>query len=107
MASYEEEEGYKEDDEYAADYAENYDESRCQQFALDCCGRCVWLTFAFFLIAWIAHSFSLPKPDQYSTENWDLMPHFAKTLIWRSIAHHTEPWQEWHNSLPPPPPSYS
>ena len=39
-------------------------------------------------------------------EHWDLAPAFSKTLIWMSLAHHTEPWQEhWRRSAPPPPPN--
>ena len=125
------------DEEYAEEYeettgeiSEDYTESKCFQCWTRACGRCCWLTLVWCLIAWAVHSIVLSAPDPCFLEvldaqknnrpvecsqedidngraHWDLAPAFSKTLMWMSLAHHTEPWQEhWDRSAPPPPPNF-
>ena len=110
--------------------AEEYAESKYYQCCTRCCGRCWFLVLMFCIVAWIVHSLVLAEPDPCflevlaaSRENravqcsqadldagrahWDLAPSFSKTLMWMSLAHHTDPWQEhWQRSAPPPPPNF-
>ena len=127
MASYEE---YDEEAE-KPEYAEEYRETKSFQCCARCCGRCWFLTLCFCIIAWIAHSIILASPDpcflaalraeQQGVDNyectqadvdagqahWDLAPRYTKTLIWMSMAHHTDGWKEhWERSAPPPPPDF-
>ena len=125
------------DGEYTEEYeetkgqiAEDYTETKCFQCCARCAGRCWWLTLIWCLVAWAVHSIVLSQPDpcflnsleaaqrgeeyvcsQEDIDNgqahWELAPAFSKTLMWMSIAHHTEPWQEhWDRSAPPPPPDF-
>jgi len=103
----EEKEQPGEEDEYEHEIADEYGETKCYQFRLDCCGRCCWLLLGFCIVAWVAHSISLGMPGDADAERWHLLPNFAKSLIWRTIAHHTEPWKAWKQSFPPPPPSFA
>lgn len=127
MASFDDQEyGTTESDSIAKEY----DESSSYQGCVRCCGRCWFLTLVFCTVAWIAHSIVLAQPDPCFNEilearkvgrdplcsdedilagraHFDLAPAFSKTLIWMSMAHHTEPWQEhWRRSAPPPPPNF-
>ena len=76
-----------------------YTESKNFQSCAKCCGCSMWLFFGFCTIAWIFHAIRVPGAPSDA-------PPFSKTLIWLSIAHHTDAWQEWQESLPPPPPSF-
>lgn len=109
----EEFEGVEESKDY--DDVPEYDEGRCYQFTLRCCGNCCWLIMGFCIVAWVTHSFVFAQPDycfhEYvdayrenrapncgpeqlaaEREHWDLAPAFSKSLIWMGIAHHTDPW---------------
>lgn len=123
-------EEYGADEEFASEIPEQYDEGRCYQWCVRFSGRCWFLTLVFCTIAWIAHSWVLAEADPCfhdwleavkngrdpdcsdediiaGRQHFDLAPAFSKTLIWMSMAHHTEPWQEhWRRSAPPPPPNF-
>ncbi len=109
---------------------EDYYESKCFQCWTRACGRCWWILLAWCLLAWGVHAIAVAQPDpcfmevlaasredrpvdcteediKAGREHWDLAPAFSKSLIWISMAHHTEPWQEhWRRSAPPPPPNF-
>lgn len=113
------------------DVAFEYDESRCYQTSVRCLGQCCWLFVGFVIVAWIVHWFAVASADpcfveyvradradeepncspeqlQAERERFELAPAFSKSLIWMSIAHHTEPWKEWwERSAPPPPPIFA
>ena len=125
MASYYDEEGGD-----SEEYAEEYTESKLFQCCARCCGRCWLIVLVFCSVAWAVHALVLAEPDPCFLEvleaqqtgravdcsdddiaagrqHWDLAPAFSKTLMWMSLAHHTEPWQEhWQRSAPPPPPNF-
>lgn len=120
----------EEDADASADYPKEYTESKSFQCCARCAGRCWFLTLCFCIIAWITHSIVLAAPDPCfvevldaqkanrpvecsdedianGREHWDLAPAFSKTLMWMSLAHHTDPWQDhWQRQAPPPPPNF-
>jgi len=107
-----------------------YSETGCFQCYTRACGRCWWITLVFCVFAWIVHSFSVAQPDpcfraayeaerdnkpytctkenqQNGERHWELAPSYTKTLLWMSIAHHTDGWKDhWERSAPPPPPDF-
>jgi hypothetical protein len=79
-----------------------YKESRALQCCLRCAGGGCWILLGLCTVAWIAHSISIEGSSSLSDA-----PAFSKTLIWRSLAHHTVAWEEWQGSVSPPPPSFT
>ena len=78
-----------------------YKEGKLLQCCLRCTGSGCWIVFGLCMVAWITHSISVEGTSSISDA-----PAFSKTLIWRSLAHHTEEWSEWHDSVSPPPPGF-
>ena len=64
-------------------------------------GTVCWIFLGFCTFAWFAHSVQIEGDSSVSG-----MPNYAKSLIWRSIAHHTDAVQEWRSSVSPPPPAW-
>ena len=79
-----------------------YREWRSVQCFLRCCGGGVWILLGFFSVAWIAHAWDVGRDGALESA-----PEFAKSLIWRSLAHHTDAYNEWIGSNPSPPPTFS
>ena len=77
---------------------EEYSESDCETQTVRNTGACLWILLGLCTISWIFHAF----PVMGTTDT----PAFAKSLIWSSIAHHTDVWQNAMNAFPPPPPSF-
>ena len=73
-----------------------YTESRYGQCCLRCCGGACWLLLGLCIVAWVAHSIPVGGVAD--------APAFSKSLLWRSIAHHTDTWQDWATATTPPPP---
>lgn len=107
------------------DFPKKYYESTCFQCCTRACGRCWWMTLIFCVLAWVVHSMAWAEADpceetiQWNNgddpcspdvrtarqAHWDLAPAYSKTLLWMSLAHHTEPWDEhWNRGTSPPPP---
>lgn len=84
------------------DVPREYKEGRLQQCCLRCCGNACWVVLALCIVAWVTHSFAVEGTSSLADA-----PAFSKTLIWRSLAHHTDAWDEWKTSVSPPPPSFS
>lgn len=74
--------------------------------ALQCClrfsGGLCWILTGLWLVAWFVHSLPASAISGLSGA-----PAFSQTLIWRSVAHHTAPWDNWRAATPPPPPSFT
>ena len=92
------------EDEYyddAPDHAppREYVENRYFQCCLRSCGGACWVLLGLCIVAWVAHSFAVGSVAD--------APAFSKTLIWMSLAHHTDTWQNWQATTPPPPPDFA
>ena len=106
---------------------QRYDESRLYQQCLRCCGACCCVLVFLCVFSWILAFVYLAQPTycfraaieaaeknepfectseaiQAERSHFELMPQFAKSLLWQSIAHHTEPYQAWYSRTAPPPP---
>ena len=78
-----------------------YVEGKCLQCQLRLWGTCCWVFLGFCAFAWTVHSFQIAGSSSISEA-----PSFSKSLIWRSMAHHTDAWQDWQSSYSPPPPAW-
>jgi len=115
------------EEEVTAEFPEEYNETKCFQCCTRTCGRCWWMTLIFCVLAWVVHAMAWAEADpceetiQWSNgedpctpevrnaaqARWDLAPAYGKTLLWMSLAHHTEAWHEhWERGTPPPPPDF-
>mgnify|MGYP006130689977 CR=1 FL=1 len=75
-----------------------YTESACTTHSVRCFGSCFYVLFGLVATAWVFHAFPVASIDA---------PAFARSLIWMSIAHHTDAWkQESSAQNSPPPPSF-
>ena len=78
---------------------EEYFESDCETQSVRNTGAIIWVVLGLCAVSWVFHSF----PVMGTTDT----PSFAKSLIWASIAHHTDAWQgAMASSSSPPPPSF-
>ena len=84
-----------------ADVPREYKEGKCTQCCLRCCGNTCWVVFGLCVVAWVANGIAIQGGSSLSGA-----PAFSKTLLWRSLAHHTDRWDEWQQSIPPPPPEF-
>ena len=104
-----------------------YDETRCYQQSLRCMGGCCCICVFLSIFSWFLVFFYLAQPTHCfrarleaedlelpfdctaeviaaEKEHWELLPAYAKSLLWSSIAHHTKPYQDWSQVTAPPPP---
>ena len=75
-----------------------YDETDCERSTVKACGNLCCVFLGLCVLSWFVHSI----PVQTITDN----PPFANSLLYLSIAHHTNQWQDAQNSVSPPPPSF-
>ena len=92
-------------DEFVVDDPEpprEYKESRATQCCLRCAGGGCWIVLGLCIVAWVAHSVSIEGSSSLSDA-----PAFSKTLLWRSLAHHTDAWTDAYLAVSPPPPGFT
>ena len=83
MAEYEEEE----EQGFSTEPAPlGYIESKCQRVTVRCCGAGCFVFLGMLTLAWITHAIPVADADA---------PSFARSLIWMSLAHHTDTWKDW------------
>ena len=75
-----------------------YRESDAQRACVRCCGAFCFVCIGLLSLSYWAHSVPIVSVSD--------APPFARSLIWSSLAHHTEAWQSWQSGLAPPPPSF-
>ena len=75
-----------------------YDETDCERSTVKACGNLCCVFLGLCALSWFVHAI----PVQTITDN----PPFANSLLYLSIAHHTNQWQDAQNSVSPPPPSF-
>lgn len=76
----------------------SYYESECETTAVRSCGACCCVLLGVLILSWVVHAI----PVSTVTD----IPPFARSMIWMSIAHHTEPWQAAKQGHSPPPPAF-
>lgn len=75
---------------------EEYSESTCETQTVRYTGAVFWVFLGFCSVSLLIYT----SPVLGVSDS----PHFARTLLWGSIAHHTDTWQG--DRPPPPPPSF-
>lgn len=88
---------FDDEEEEFSKQAEGYRETACQTTAVKCCGSSCCVFLGLLIVAWVFHAIPVASITD--------APAFARSLIWVSIAHHTDGWKEWQLA-PPPPPSF-
>ena len=75
-----------------------YYETECETTSVRCCGALCCVLLGLFSLAWIVHAI----PVSTVTD----IPPFARSMIWMSLAHHTDAWRDAQGAYPPPPPQF-
>ena len=88
-------------DDDGGDAPREYKEGRCQQCCLRCLGASCWVFFGLCVVAWVAGGWRVEGSSSLAGA-----PSFARSLLWRSLAHHTGAWDRWEGSISPPPPVF-
>lgn len=77
---------------------EGYYESDCERGVVRCCGAGFCIVMGMLSLSWALHAFPVATVSD--------VPAFARSLIWMSIAHHTDAWAAYQAGVPPPPPQF-
>ena len=77
---------------------DEYYETECETHSIRYTGMFIWMVLCLSALSILVHSW----PIMGTTDT----PRFARSLIWASIAHHTDAWKGSMGALPPPPPSF-
>jgi hypothetical protein len=75
-----------------------YEETDRERSCVKGCGVFWCLFLGMCVLSWIVHAI----PVQTISD----IPPFANSLLYLSIAHHTDQWKEAQNSVSPPPPMF-
>ena len=86
------------DEESGKVIPEEYNEGACVTQSVRNLGSFCWWFWCMCALSWLLHSFQL-YPDSEA-------PAFASSLLYRSIAHHTDTWQDARASIAPSPPRF-
>lgn len=92
-------EGAEFDDEQgtATDRPE-HKESDFETTTVRCCGAACCIILGICGLAWLVHAIPVATISD--------VPNFARSMIWMSLAHHTDQWQNIQKSYSPPPPAF-
>jgi hypothetical protein len=85
----------------ASEYApelDGYQESDFETTAVRCCGACCMVFLGVVALSWIVHAIPVSTVSD--------IPAFARSMIWMSIAHHTDAWKISMGQVSPPPPAF-
>ena len=75
-----------------------YEETECERSTVKACGNVCFIFLGLCLLSWFVHAI----PVQTITD----IPPFANSLLYISIAHHTNQWEDDQNRVSPPPPMF-
>jgi hypothetical protein len=77
---------------------DGYQESACETTTVRCCGSFCMILTGILLLSWIVHAIPVATVSD--------IPPFARSMIWMSIAHHTDAWRDAQGLISPPPPAF-
>ena len=83
--------------EYVPD-SRGYQESGFETTMVRCCGGCCLILIGLCVLAWVVHAIPVATIND--------IPPFARSLIWMSLAHHTDAWKIQQGGVSPPPPAF-
>ena len=75
-----------------------YNETECERTTVKGCGTFCCVFLGLCVLSWVVHAI----PVQSITDT----PPFANSLLYLSVAHHTDQWKEAQRIVPPPPPAF-
>jgi len=75
-----------------------YEESVGVTTTVRCCGAFCCVLMGVFALSWIVHAIPVATISD--------IPSFARSVIWMSIAHHTDAWRAQQGVVSPPPPMF-
>lgn len=75
-----------------------YEESEWETTTVRCCGAFACVLLGTLVLSWIVHAIPISTVTD--------IPPFARSMIWMSIAHHTDAWKAQQGSISPPPPAF-
>lgn len=90
------------DDEIAEQFkASQYEETARERTIVRGCGVCCCVVAVLLSLTYAFAAFPIASVTD--------APAFARTLLWLSVAHHTDAWREYRvDTLPPPsPPTFT
>ena len=83
---------------YDAPAAEGYQETDFETTTVRCCGAVCCIITGVFALSWYIHAIPVATISD--------IPSFARSMIWMSIAHHTDAWRAQQGLVSPPPPMF-
>lgn len=89
---------YDDDVEVGGDVPTAYEESEWETTTVRCCGAFACVLLGVLTLSWIVHAIPISTVTD--------IPPFARSMIWMSIAHHTDAWKAQQGSISPPPPAF-
>lgn len=75
-----------------------YEETDCERSTVRGCGTFCCVFLGLCALSWFVHAI----PVRSITDT----PPFANSMLYLSIAHHTNQWKDWQNDASPPPPAF-
>jgi hypothetical protein len=81
--------------------APDYDatnETSFERTAVRCVGASCFVLLSTLAFVWAVHAAPLGWVSD--------APSFARSLLWRSLAHHTDQYRDHFGNYPPPPPQF-
>ena len=75
-----------------------YEESVGVTTTVRCCGAFCCVLMGVLSLSWIVHAIPVATISD--------IPSFARSVIWMSIAHHTDAWRAQQGVVSPPPPMF-
>ena len=79
-------------------YLLRYDETDCERSTVKACGTGCCIFVGLCVLSWVVHAIPVSTISD--------IPPFANSLLYLSIAHHTDQWKEEQNRVSPPPPMF-
>ena len=74
---------------------ETANETACERETARCGGATLVVLGGVLALTWAVHALPFASIDD--------APPFARSLLWMSVAHHTESWHAWRDARTPPP----
>lgn len=97
MSSYSYDDVENADNEALPEFEETQ-ETQLERTSVRCVGATCFVLWSVLVFSWAVYA----APLSWVSD----APRFARSLLYLSVAHHTDQWKEHVDALPPPPPSF-
>ena len=82
----------------SSDDLDGYSETAFETNMVRSCGGCLFIFLGIRVLSWTVHAIPVATVTD--------IPPYARSMLWMSIAHHTNAWQEMQTAFSPPPPAF-